>query len=231
MELKDDRFEVLHFGFNLNSFTANDEPLPAAQLARLNSGQKCHRLLFVSHYNYYRNFETLIRALPIIKTRLRKQAGREVQLVLTTDLKAGSRHGGYDATRAAELIDRLGLGDDIAMLGGVPYNKLHQLYRRCDLFVCPSYAESFGHPLVEAMAMGLPVVAANLAVHREVCQAAAVYFEVFNERELAEQCVRVLTGEELRGALTSHGLKRSRSFSWDQHTRGLAALIDRVLST
>ena len=228
--LQDCRFETLHFGFDSQLFTANDEPLPAAQLAKLNLSENCSRLLYVSHYNYFRNFETLIRALPILKKKIEKELGKAVQLVLTTDIRRGAVYGGYDATDAAELIDRLDLREEIAMLGDVPYDKLHRLYRLCDLFVCSSYSESFGHPLVEAMAMGLPVVATNTDVHREVCGDAAVYFDIFDEHELAAQCARVLTDHELSQRLKARGPERSRLFSWDQHTVGLVSLIERVLS-
>jgi glycosyltransferase involved in cell wall biosynthesis len=114
------------------------------------------------------------------------------------------------------------------MLGNVPYHRLHKVYRLCDLFVCPSYAESFSHPLVEAMAMGLPVIAANLDVHREVCGEAAVYFDVFNERQLAERCVDVLRNQWLKENLMRTGVDRIHQFSWDQHLRGLMALVERA---
>ena len=64
----------------------------------------------------------------------------------------------------------------VVELGAVPYSLLHQVYRECDIYVTPAYAESFAHPLVEAMASGLPIVASDLAVHREICQDAAIYF-------------------------------------------------------
>jgi glycosyltransferase involved in cell wall biosynthesis len=223
-------FSVIPFGFDAASFTANQEPLPDAQLARLNRAEGCLRILCVSHYNYFRNFETLLRALPLVKRAVRERAGKCVQLVLTTDLRRGAVYGGYDATAAAELIERLSVLADIAMLGGVPYDKLHQLYRMCDVVVCPSYAESFGHPLVEAMALGVPVVAADLPVHREVCGVGAAYFEVFNEQALAAQCVRVLTERPLRDALRERGLRRSRDFSWDEHCRQLVELIGRCVA-
>lgn len=222
------KIEPLRFGFDSEGFNANREPLPERLLTKLNSAPNCRRLLYVSHYNYFRNFETLIRALPTIKSALKHSTGEDVQLVLTTDIKRGAVYGGYDATSAAELIDRLGVRRDIAMLGAVEHSQLHQLYQRCDAFVCPSYSESFGHPLVEAMASGLPVVAANLPVHREICGEAAVYFGVFNEADLARQCVRVLANRDLREQLGANGLERSHQFSWEEHVKGLAALINRI---
>lgn len=225
--LRGSKIEALRFGFDSERFRANQEPLPETLLAKLNLNANCRRLLYVSHYNYFRNFEALIRALPIIKSKL-QQRGEDVQLILTTDIRRGATYGDYDATAAAKLIDLLAVRKDVAMLGAVEYGKLHQLYSLCDVFVCPSYSESFGHPLVEAMASGLPVVAANLPVHREICEDAAKYFNVFNEVELANECVRVLTDQSLREQLGKTGLQRSQQFSWDEHVRQLEALIHRV---
>lgn len=220
-----DQFAVLPFGFDLAQFTADTQPLLTKVQEKLNLQPNCRRLLYVSHYNYFRNFETLLRALPALKRELRERANLQLQLVLTTDLKPGVVYGGYDASSASALIDQLGVRDDIAMLGSVPYEQLHQLYRLCDAYVCPSYAESFGHPLVEAMAMGLPVAAADLPIHREMCGAAALYFDVFDEHALAEQCVRVLTDTQLRETLIERGQQRSQEFSWDKHCEQLVALI------
>jgi glycosyltransferase involved in cell wall biosynthesis len=227
--LRESRFEVLRFGFDYHGFTANGEPLSAEQSAKLDLSDNCYRLLYVSHYNYFRNFETLIHALPAIKKEIREKEAKDIQLVLTTDIRRGAVYGGYDATLAADLIDKLEVNGNIAMLGSVPYDRLHQLYRLSDLFVCPSYAESFSHPLVEAMAMGLPVVSANLDVHREVCGEAAVYFDVLDEHELAKRCVEVLTNQRLKERLRKNGSEQIQQFSWDQHVRGLIALVERVL--
>lgn len=221
-------FAVLPFGFDPVLFTADHAPLAHAQLAKLDLRDDCCRLLYVSHYNYFRNFETLLGALPLIKQQLKEQTGKRLQLVLTTDLKRGAVYGGYDATAAAELIEQLSVRADIAMLGSVPYHQLHQLYRQCHLSVCPSYSESFGYPLVEAMAAGIPVAAAKLPVHREICGDAALYFEVFNESDLAAQCVRVLTDAPLRRTLIERGLARSRQFSWDEHVSKLIELINTL---
>lgn len=225
-----DQLAVLPFGFDQFQFTGNSTPLTAAVYTKLNLQPNCRRLLYVSHYNYFRNFETLLRALPALQRSLREQAGLQLQLVLTTDLKPGAVYGGYDASAASALIDELGVRADIAMLNSVPYEQLHQLYQLCDAYVCPSYAESFGHPLVEAMASGLPVAAADLPIHREMCGEAALYFDVFAEKALAEQCARLLLDAPLRNTLIEKGKQRSQEFSWDKHCEGLTALIRSCLA-
>ncbi|MBS1789491.1 MAG: glycosyltransferase family 4 protein [Acidobacteria bacterium] len=227
-EHQDIKIETLRFGFDSDGFFNTQDPLPDSLAAKLDLQDGCRRVLFVSHYNYFRNFETLLRALPLIKSQLKQQSGETVQLVLTTDIRRGAMYGGYDATAAAKLIDQLGVRGDIAMLGAVEYGKLHQLYKLCDVFVCPSYSESFGHPLVEAMASGVPVISANLPVHREICEDAAVYFDAFDEKDLAEQCVQVLASNDLRERLRIRGLERSQEFSWREHVQQLTALIRRV---
>jgi glycosyltransferase involved in cell wall biosynthesis len=221
-------FRVIHFGFDPQVFAADEIPLSDEQLAKLHLDRPLRRLLYVSHYNYFRNFETLIRALPKIAEKLKRATGEEAQLVLTTDIKRGAVYGGYDATAASELIDRLGVRKQIAMLGAVPYGRLHHLYRHCDLYVCPSYSESFGHPLLEAMAAGLPVAAADLPVHREVCDGAAVYFGVFDEGALADTCVRVLSDEKLGAGLRAAGRAQHQRFSWDEHVSALIGLVERL---
>ena len=88
-------------------------------------------------------------------------------------------------------------------LGTVPYRSLHHLYRACHVYVTPAYAESFAHPLVESMSSGLPVVASDLPVHREICRDAATYFPCFSPDALAERVVQVHQSPGLgRNALT-----------------------------
>jgi glycosyltransferase involved in cell wall biosynthesis len=222
-------FEVMPFGFDPAIFTSNGEGLDASQLSSLKLEQPLFRMLLVSHYNYFRNFETVIKALPLVKVEAGKR-GLGIQLVLTTDLQKGAVYGGYDATSASELVDKLGVRGEIAMLGGVSYKKLHDLYRRCDAAVCPSYAESFGHPLVEAMASGLPVIAADLDVHREVCGEAAVYFGMFDHEDLAARLLAIMRDRDLRTQLIERGSSRYRQFSWDAHVRQLTALVGKYLA-
>jgi glycosyltransferase involved in cell wall biosynthesis len=213
----------IHHGFDYETFSQDGTPLSVEVQKKLTSAKDSLRLLFVSHYNYYRNFETLLRAIPRVQERLGK---RRVTMFLTCKLRSEENPGSYRAESAAALVQQLGIGEQVVELGAVPYHLLHHLYSACEIYVTPAYAETFAHPLVEAMASGLPVVAADLPVHREVCGDAARYFQRFSSRELAEQILHLAGSPELQKELGERGRLRSRQFSWAKHVDeilGLAA--------
>ena len=209
---------VVHHGFDSNLFFAGSGPLSAGLERALTRPPNTLRLLFVSHYNYYRNFETLLRAIPFIQQRL----GKNVQLVLTCKLEGAP--GGYDTNEAAGLVRSLGIERDVVQLGAVPYGQLHHLYRSSDVYVTAAYAETFAHPLVEAMSCGLPIVASDLAVHREICGDAALYFPRFSAEELAGQVVKLAHSPGLSQTLASRGQIRARDFSWTRHVDEIVAI-------
>jgi glycosyltransferase involved in cell wall biosynthesis len=211
--------QTIPHGFDRNLFFGGDRDLPQDIQNRLAQSAPCLRLLLVSHYNYFRNFDTLIRALPVIKKHLGENS---VKLFLTCRLHTAS--GRYHGARTQELISALGVGQDITELGLIPYPLLPKVYGACDIYVTASYAESFAHPLVEAMACGLPIVASDLPVHREVCGDAARYFPYAAPETLAEQIGAVACCRDRAQDMTARGLARSRDFSWKKHVSRLVSL-------
>jgi glycosyltransferase involved in cell wall biosynthesis len=215
-------------GFDPEEFSRDTASLPDNIRTALGEKGDTLRLLFVSHYNYYRNFETLFRALPRLKTRLKT---RRFKLYLTCKLNTKDNPGAYRTEAAASLLADLKLGDDVVQLGAVPYPLLHHVYRACDVYVTPAYAESFAHPLVEAMSCGLPVIASDLPVHREVCGDAALSFSRFHTEELAERVLQVAESPELSSRLANCGAVRVSEFSWEAHVDRLIRLANDLLKT
>jgi glycosyltransferase involved in cell wall biosynthesis len=211
----------IYHGFDPEIFFEDQSPLPSALQSKIDSDGNALRLIFVSHYNYYRNFETLLRALPYIRKRL---PGRNVKLFLTCKLSSDEHSGTHRTQAAASLIHNLGIADQVVELGAVPYHRLQHVIRACGIYVTPAYAETFAHPLVEAMACGLPVVASDLPVHREICGNGAIYFPRFSPQQLAERVVELEQSSELRQKLVECGSKRSRNFSWRHHVDEIIAL-------
>src|SRR5260370_4416213 len=178
----------LHHGFDPDAFTSDATALPLAARTQLEQGKDALRLLFVSHYNYYRNFETLFRAILLWNSRLK---GRKAKLFLTCRLNSNENPGTYRAEPAATLAHDLQGSGNIIELGTIPYRSLHHLYRACHIYVTPAYAESFAHPLIESRSSGLPVVASDLPVHREICGDAGIYFPRFSPETFAERVLQI----------------------------------------
>lgn len=212
---------AIHHGFDSEAFFCESRPLEAAVETKLKRADGALRLLFVSHYNYYRNFETLIRALPLLRQLV---PDRPVTLLLTCKLSAGENPGEYRPNAAAQLVKDLEVEDMVVELGSIPYRQLHLLYERADVYVTPAYTETFAHPLVEAMASGLPVVASDLAVHREICGEAAAYFPRFSAEKLAETVTQVTRSPETLKLMAAAGLERSHQFSWKTHVEKILEL-------
>jgi glycosyltransferase involved in cell wall biosynthesis len=223
---------ALHHGFDPDAFSSDPTPLSAATADKLNQAHDSLRLLFVSHYNYYRNFETLFRAMPILSNRFNSK----VKLFLTCQLQSQKNPGSYRAETAASLARSASLGNDsrpaenIVELGAVPYRSLHHLYRACHIYITPAYAESFAHPLIEAMSSGLPVVAADLPVHREICGDAALYFPRFSPESLADRVIEIHDSPGLAKRLAANGQQRARDFSWSGHVDRLVSLAEELVS-
>jgi glycosyltransferase involved in cell wall biosynthesis len=215
------RVLAIHHGFDHEAFIRDPGPIASEVEEKLRVAEGSLKLLFVSHYNYYRNFETLIRALPL----LHDQIGRhQVKLLLSCSLAAGKNPGSYRPDTAADLVKKLGVSDMVVELGAIPYGQLHLLYGRADVYVTPSYAETFAHPLVEAMASGLPVIASDLAVHQEICGDAATYFPRFSAEALAGTVAEGTRSPETLRRMAALGLERSRQFSWKTHVKKILEL-------
>ncbi|HLV85643.1 MAG TPA: glycosyltransferase family 1 protein [Candidatus Sulfotelmatobacter sp.] len=220
------RIVSIHHGFDPETFNRDSTPLPNDLNEKLECAAGSTKLLFVSHYNYYRNFETLIRALPLIR---QQAADQPVRVILTCKLAAGQNPGSYDPGKAADLVNRLGVADMVIELGAVQYSQLHRLYRHADLYVTPAYTETFAHPLVEAMSCGLPVVASDLPVHKEICREAALYFPPFSEKDLAARVLEVMSSKSLSTRLAETGKRRSADFSWKRHVQELLLVANSIV--
>lgn len=125
-------------------------------------------------------------------------------------------------------VDRA-IATDVALLGSVPYDGLPAVYAAHDVFVFPSVSETFGHPMIEALASGIPVVAADVPVNREVLGDTALYYPPFRPSALAA-CLRRLDEDAgLREHLTKAGRKRVASmYDWNHHVDRLLELLEQL---
>jgi glycosyltransferase involved in cell wall biosynthesis len=107
-----------------------------------------------------------------------------------------------------------GLNESVKFIGYVPEEDLPALFSGAMCFVYPSYFEGFGLPVLEAMQCGAPVIAGNQTSLPEVAGDAALLFDPFDTRALAESIARVIDHPDYRAELRAKGLKRAADFSW-----------------
>jgi len=186
---------------------------------------KPFRILHVSEYSDYKNLTVLFKA---VRT-LSEQGFTNFRLVTTADPHQFPDDELVTRDEDQSLAIHSQVAPFLKLTGPVPYMDIPGLYRDSDLFVFPSISESFGHPLVEAMASGVPVIASDIPVCREICGEAAIYFDPFDEKSLAEAIVHLEKDITLRKKLSETGRCRAESqFNWTDHVRRLVNLIEEV---
>ena len=174
------------------------------------------RLIYVSLYSEHKNLGTLLKAMSMLN---RNGAGT---FLLRTTVDPAWEGANWTVTCKEDLA--LARQPDVApwveFLGPLGRQQIQELYREGDLFVFPSLCESFGHPAVEAMAHGLPVVASDTPVNREVCGDVGVYFSPLSAEDLAQQVRALAQDPALMGKLGAVGRERAAAlFRWDGHVQ------------
>jgi glycosyltransferase involved in cell wall biosynthesis len=97
-------------------------------------------------------------------------------------------------------------------VGGVPLEETVHFYRSADVFVYPSFNETFGLPILEAMASACPVVTSDTSAMPETAGGAALLADPRDPESLADAIVRACDSEEER--LRAAGPKRAAQFTW-----------------
>jgi glycosyltransferase involved in cell wall biosynthesis len=121
---------------------------------------------------------------------------------------------GFRSRWVKETIVRRGMADAVRLLGYVPEEDLVGLYNAAIAMVYPSVYEGFGLPVVEAMACGRPVIAANTSSLPEVAGDAAILVDPFDVSALHAAMLRIVTDARQAEELGARGLARSVQFSW-----------------
>ena len=176
-------------------------------------------LLFVGRCDPHKNLSGAIRALSLLVREGRPDA-RLIRI---------GPGGIGEAER--RLAGELGVGPRVADLGLVGTEELRALYGSCDALLHLSFYEGFGLTLLEAMACGLPVVAARAGSLPEVAGDAALLVDPSNPEEAARAVAAVIDRPDLRRELASRGSERARAFSWRRTAEATAEVYEEVAAT
>jgi glycosyltransferase involved in cell wall biosynthesis len=162
-------------------------------------------ILYIGTLQPRKNIPVLVEALALLKS---KKENADVKLVV-----AGGRGHNYDQ-RIDAVVEKNNLSEEVVFPGYVDENDKAALIKGAQVFCFPSLYEGFGIPILEAMSLGVPVVASDIAPHLEIAQRSAIFFDPKNPNELAEKLQKVLSDETLRSNLAKKGVSQTELFSW-----------------
>jgi glycosyltransferase involved in cell wall biosynthesis len=172
-------------------------------------------IISAGRLTYSKGFDVLIKAFAMTRQKI--------------DARLAILGGGEEQQTLQNIIDNLGLGEDIQLIGHTP-NPFPYFYQS-DLFVLASRAEGFAMVLVEAMFCGIPIVSTNCDYGpREILEGGkdGTLVDVDNEKQLSNAICRVLTDRKNNAELLRKlAEKYSDSIAVDRYS----TLISNILTT
>ena len=136
-----------------------------------------------------------------------KQTGSDHKLVMLD----------YDLSELEKILNEIGdpsLLERIVLTGYVVNTDLPAIYSQSQVFLYPSLRESFGIPMLEAMACGVPVITSNTSSMPEVAGNGALIIDPFKPEEITDAIIKILNNQTLREELIKHGFEQAAKFSW-----------------
>ena len=211
------RFHTLYHGFSREGLVT--ESLDRKLAENLN-GRVGIKLLYPSHAAPHKGFDVLFDLLSDLKNKRRDFC--LVATVAPEDVVGG-------VGRLDSRVDQLGLRENVVFAGRVPQRQIGALYSLCDLMLYPSLCESFGFSMIEAIGFGIPIVAADTAINREICGQGALYYPSLDPVAGAKAVLKALQ-PEVRAKLQEGAKLGLDSFdwSWQRYALEFISMIETI---
>jgi glycosyltransferase involved in cell wall biosynthesis len=174
-------------------------------------------IFFLANTDPKKNFRGVLQALALLK----KQNQLTCKLVILD----------FEEAALLALLAELGATDlraDIVLSGYISNAELPVLYSLAQLFLYPSLRESFGLPILEAMACGTPVITSTTSSMPEVAGDAALLIDPTQPAALAAAILRLQQDAAQRASLREKGLQRVRQFSWSETAQQILEVYKQV---
>jgi glycosyltransferase involved in cell wall biosynthesis len=210
-------------------------PQPPAAITAVHTKYQLpdHYILSLASNKPHKNLVALIEAWAQVRAEgrgLRTELGLQHASVLSPQSSVLVLAGHWDPRypQARVVAERLGLGDCVRFLPGMPEADLPALYSGANLFAFPSRYEGFGLPPLEALACGAPVLCCDTSSLPEVVGEAALRVAP-TPAALAEGMKQLLADSTLRAELRAAGPRRAALFSWHKTAEATLAVYENAV--
>ncbi len=212
-QIADSKIQVLRSGLS-SAFITHDTDNLTQVKQKYNLPDKY--ILYLGTLEPRKNIESVIEAYKIFNIQY-PISNIQYSLVI-----AGAP--GWKNKKILKLISQT---PGVQYIGYVDEADKPALYKSASLFVYPSLYEGFGFPVLEAMAMGVPVITSNRSSLPEVADNAAYLVNPHNISEIANGMRLILSDERLRNILIERGKKQAEKFKWAETAKNIKQIIDR----
>jgi glycosyltransferase involved in cell wall biosynthesis len=183
----------------------DDETHDAAESLRNQARKQSHRILVVSVMAPWKNLETLIDALVIL---------RRGGVPATLNIVGPWADAAYEqAIREKVAIERL--ANHVHITGGVTRSELYEQYAEAAVFCLLSRCESFGIPALEAQLFGTPAVVSDGCAMPEICGAGSVAVPAGDATRAATALAGLLEDSNYRHEMAQAALDNATRFRWN----------------
>ncbi|PID52165.1 MAG: hypothetical protein CR972_03420 [Candidatus Moraniibacteriota bacterium] len=142
---------------------------------------------------------------------------------------AGKKAHNFDETIEKIIADKVNIKNRIIFTGYIDEEDKCAVYAMADVFVFPSLYEGFGVPILEALCAGVPVIASNIAPHKEVAGNAVKYFDPKNIDQCARVLYDVLDNDNIRKTVDTIATMQKEKFSWHKSAKDLYMIYQSFL--
>jgi glycosyltransferase involved in cell wall biosynthesis len=216
------KVHVVYEGYDRALF--HDAPPDSAALQALRARLGISRP-YILHHGAVQPRKNLPRLIAGYAEMLARKPKLDFDLVL-----AGPLAWQFEDTVSAAKDACSGRGK-VILTGALSDQDLSLLLRGAELEVIPSLYEGFCLPMVEAMACGVPTIAANVSCLPEISGGVLRYFDPYSVEALAACMEEALQSSGLRAELTGRGKERARIFSWELCAQETMDVLDQVART
>ena len=185
-----------------------------AEVAELTTPEKF--ILYVGNAHPHKNLDRLVEAYKLLQ-----RSHPQLKLVLIG-------REDYFYRQLKKYSQELGVSG-VIFPGEADNGELAFWYKRALAFIFPSLSEGFGIPGLEAMSLGCPVVASNIAVFKEIYGDAAVYTNPYDPEDLAKTINNLIENTIIRSNLVTLGQQRAKNFSWKQMAERTMSVYENCL--
>jgi len=182
-------------------------------------GENEFRLVYVGSMIPRKNLETLLKGVHLL---VREKKLKKLVLFLVG--------GGRGEEKVKNQVEKLDLKNWVVFKGPLPPAHLWSFLARCDVFVFPSLSEGFPNVLLEAMAVGLPVVSSDFAGVEDVIrsQKNGLIFPKNDHRALTEKIMFLYENEKYRKEIGRYNREFVKEFSWEKFIQSFEKILSGI---